>query len=458
MLSKLYNILPITLQHVAISLYGYYWKHRRFGGNFSKELAAFKSREHYTAHEWDVATNARLQQILSHAVNHVPFYKEHYSTINTAKVTTHNIHESLPLLTKQHLREFGKTKLLADKREKGGSFYASSGSTGTPVNILYSYAMHQRYSAAFESRIRYWAGLSNESKRGMIGGRRVLPDADNRGPFYRYNYAEKQVYFSAYHIAPQNIQCYLQAMRHYELDYMTGYAVSNYLLAKMIKETGMKAPPMKAVITSSEQLTYEMRTLLEEVYQCKVFDSYSGVECCGLITECEHGSLHMSPDVGLIEVIKDNGEVAKPGETGRAICTGFLNFDQPLVRYDIGDYITLAQNQSCKCGRNMPVVAAIVGRSEDVITGPDGRQMVRFHGIFIDLPNVLEGQIIQENQTDYQINISTVNGISAQEKQTIIERMQSQLGEVNIFIHTMPFIPRGSNGKFKAVISKLPQE
>jgi phenylacetate-CoA ligase len=458
MLSKLYNILPISLQHIAISLYGYYWKHRRFGGIFSKELAAYKSREHYTVHEWYKETNARLQQILNHAVNHVPFYQEHYRSIHTDKVTSQNIHELLPLLTKQHLREFGKTTLLADKREKGGSFYASSGSTGTPVNILYSYAMHQRYSAAFESRIRHWAGLSNESKRGMIGGRRVLPDADNRGPFYRYNYAEKQVYFSAYHIAPQHIQSYVQAMRHYRLDYMTGYAVSNYLLAKMIKETGMKAPAMKAVITSSEQLTEEMRALLEEVYQCKVFDSYSGVECCGLITECEHGSLHISPDLGLIEVIKDNGEAAKPGETGRAICTGFLNFDQPLIRYDIGDYITLAQNQSCKCGRNMPVVAAIVGRSEDIITGPDGRKMVRFHGIFIDLPNVLEGQIIQENQTDYQINISTVNGITAQEKQTIIERMQSQLGEVNVSIHTMHTIPRGSNGKFKAVISKLAQE
>ena len=35
---------------------------------------------------------------------------------------------------------------------------------------------------------------------------------------------------------------------------------------------------MKAIITSSETLTNEMRRTLEKVYDCKVFDSYSGVE------------------------------------------------------------------------------------------------------------------------------------------------------------------------------------
>lgn len=458
MLSSLYSILPKTLQHVAVSLYGYYWKRRRFGGIFPVELFEYKLREHYTVREWEEYVNIRLQQLLNHAIKFVPYYREKYSSIDLTQVTTQNIQELLPILTKQELRNYGKNTLIADTREKGGRFYASSGSTGTPVNILYSSAMHQRYSAAFEARIRHWAGLSNMSKRGMIGGRRVLPDADNHGPFYRYNWAEKQVYFSAYHISTKNVKSYVQAMQEYKLDYMTGYAMSNYLLAKMIKEAGLSAPAMKAVITSSEQLTRDMRTLLEEVYQCKVYDSYSGVECCGLISECEHGSLHISPDVGLIEVIKDNGDVAKPGQTGRAICTGFLNFDQPLIRYDIGDYITLAQNQSCNCGRNMPVVSKIVGRSEDIITGPDGRQMVRFHGLFIDLPNVLEGQVIQISTTDYQINICTANSISDQERRCIIERMQSQLGEVNVSIQTMSSIPRGSNGKFKAVISKLAKE
>ena len=77
-----------------------------------------------------------------------------------------------------------------------------------------------------------------------------------------------------------------------------------------------------------------------------------------------------------------------PGETGEVYSTGLLNFDQPLIRYRIGDMVKLAENQQTLCGRNMPVIEEIVGRVEDTVIGRDGREMVRFHGIFINLPSV----------------------------------------------------------------------
>jgi phenylacetate-CoA ligase len=125
-----------------------------------------------------------------------------------------------------------------------------------------------------------------------------------------------------------------------------------------------------------------MRRIFKEVYQCKTYDSYSGLEACGLISECEHGKLHISPDVGIIELLKEDGNYAQPGETGEAVCTGFLNYDQPLIRYRIGDLIKLSNNQQCECGRHMPVVDEIIGRVEDTVLAKDGREMVRFHGIF----------------------------------------------------------------------------
>ena len=79
----------------------------------------------------------------------------------------------LPILTKENLRIFGKSTLLAAEREKNGTFIASSGSTGTPTQLLFSHAMHQRWMALFESRVRNWAGVSSFIPRGMIGGRRV---------------------------------------------------------------------------------------------------------------------------------------------------------------------------------------------------------------------------------------------------------------------------------------------
>src|SRR5205823_9842139 len=124
------------------------------------------------------------------------------------------------------------------------------------------------------------ASVSSFIPRGMIGGRRVLPTAENKPPFYRYNFFEKQVYFSAYHINAKNAAGYFNGMKQHHIEYMTGYAMSNFFLARFFKEQNLHAPQLKAVITSSEKLTEEMRQVFKEVYGCKTYDTWSGVEAC----------------------------------------------------------------------------------------------------------------------------------------------------------------------------------
>jgi phenylacetate-CoA ligase len=318
--------------------------------------------------------------------------------------------------------------------------------------------MHQKWSAAFEARIRNWAGISRFDARGMIGGRRVVNDGKSNGPFYRYNFFEKQVYFSAYHIAASTVKDYLNGIQKYHVKYMTGYAMSNFFLARFIEEMDLKAPTLKAVITSSEKLTPEMRNTFKRVYDCKTYDSYSGVEACGLISECEQGSLHISPDVGIFEIIKEDGTACKPGETGEVVSTGLINYDQPLIRYRIGDLVRLSNKQNCMCGRNMPVIDEIIGRIEDTVIGKDGREIVRFHGVFIDLNSIIEGQIIQHELDEFEVKVVVSNELTQEQKNIIEKRMCSQLGEIKVTIHEVPFIPRNANGKFKSVISKIKRD
>jgi phenylacetate-CoA ligase len=396
---------------------------------------------------------------LCHAYQNVPFYQQSFKKagIQLDDIINFGIYDLLriPYLEKNDLRNHANNSLLAIHREDGGEFYASSGSTGTPTQILFSKAMHQRWSAAFEARIRHWAGLSIKNPRGMIGGRRIILDGNAKGPYYRYNTVENQVYFSAYHINAKNTKDYLDGIVKHRVDYMTGYAMSNFILARFFQKQVIKLPQLKAVITSSEKLTKEMRDIFYKVYGCKTYDSYSGVEACGLISECEHEKLHISPDVGIIELIKDNGEYAQPGEIGEAVCTGFLNYDQPLIRYRIGDLIKLSTDQNCKCGRHMPVVDEIIGRVEDTVIGLDGREMVRFHGIFINMPKIIEGQIIQHTLKDFEIVLVPTSKLEENEKDELIRRMKSQLGEISLKVSEVEQIPRNQNGKFKSVISHV---
>ncbi|UYN85588.1 MAG: phenylacetate--CoA ligase family protein [Cyclobacteriaceae bacterium] len=443
---------------MAVSGYGYFWKKRRFGGIFERELVGFKERESFTENQWEDYCSKQLRKILVHAFETVPFYRQsfHQAGIGLNDLSQFSLHDlsRLPYLEKTDLRAHGKSNLVSANRERGGEFFASSGSTGTPTQILFSYPMHQRWSAGFEARIRHWAGVDRFTPRGMIGGRRVVPDGVARPPFYRYNYFEKQVYFSAYHISANTVYDYVKGMKRYGVNYMTGYAMSNYFLARFIQEERISAPQLAAVITSSEKLTPQMREVFAEVYGCKTYDSWSGVEACGLVSECEHGSLHISPDLGILEVLDDDGKPVEPGETGEVVCTGLINFDQPLIRYRIGDRMQVGKGK-CTCGREMPVIKEIVGRLEDTVIGKDGRAMVRFHGIFVGLPNVVEAQVIQEELDAFTIRVVTTGKLTEEEIATIRQRMESQLGPIRLNVEPVSSIPRNANGKFQAVISKV---
>ncbi|MFN0212927.1 MAG: phenylacetate--CoA ligase family protein [Saprospiraceae bacterium] len=457
--NKLYTQSPVWLQNTALSAYGYFWHRRRFGGIFEEALTGFKSRENFNTQQFSAYQTLQLRRLLVHAFESVPYYQKIFkinglNVSSLQKTALQDLHK-IPFLEKNTLRQQGRTDLLSRKREPGGQFFSSSGSTGTPTQILFSNAMHQKWSAGFEARIRHWAGVTRHDPRGMIGGRRVVPDGHGKPPFYRYNSVEKQTYLSAYHISAANAPDFLEGMKRHCVTYMNGYAMSNYFLARFLEESGLEAPQLKAVLSSSEALSPEMRDTFKRVYGCKTFDAWSGVEACGLISECEHGQLHTSPDIAILEFIDpETGRPAAPGQLAEVICTGLLNFDQPLIRYRIGDLMRFS-DKPCPCGRQMAVIQEISGRIEDTVVGPDGREMVRFHGIFVDMPDILEGQIIQHDHTRFEIKTVSVKPLSESDRRVIRQRMISQLGEIRVEINEVSQIPRGPNGKFKAVVSGI---
>lgn len=458
-INSIYNRLPVPLQNLGITVFGLHWYSRRFGGVFKKELVECKKKEFYSKAQWDDYQLNELRKLLLHAFETVPYYQTVFkeANIDAEKIKQFELSDlvKIPYLEKDTFRKLGTTTLLSNQLEDKGEFYGSSGSTGTPTKTRYSKRMHQTYFAMFETYINNWAGIDYKVPRGVIGGRRILPDGDAKKPYYRYNYVEKQTYFSAYHISPSTVENYLEGMVKNKVEYMTGYASGNYFLAKFIEEAGLKAPKLKAVLTSSEKLTEEMRDTFRRVYGCETFDSYNGVECCNLISECEKGKLHIVPDVGIVEVVNPDGSATELGEIGEIISTGLLNFDQPLIRYRMGDLVKLSKNQSCACGREMPVVDEIIGRVEDTVTGPDGRKMVRFHGIFIGIPSIMESQVIQHSVTDYEIKLAVSSTLSESEQQQIRNKMESQLGKINLTITIVDSIPREASGKFKSVVSHL---
>lgn len=460
-IDRVYAASPKWAQSIGVNAFGYVWRRRRYGGVFREEVAQFVSREEFTAEEWETYQSECLGSLLVHAAREVPYYRESWRRLGLteAAVSGFGLQQlgMLPLLEKDAVRSAPEAFLAERTRTGRLHTYHTSGTTGTPLAIRLSARTHQRVAASYEARCRRWAGVDYTMSRAMIGGRLVVPRAEANPPFWRYNAAERQLYLSAFHIAPHTAAAYAEALDRYRPDYLVGYASAHFFLARMIEERGLVVHHRPhAVLTSSEKLTPEMRATLERVYGCEVFDGYSGVEACCLASECEHHRLHVSPDVGIVELLDEEGQPVSPGEVGEIVATGLLNFDQPLIRYRTGD-LAVWDDEPCPCGRAMPVLRELVGRLEDTVIGPDGREMVRFHGLFLGLPSVREGQVIQEALDHFRVRLVVEPGFGEAERRAIQERFEERLGHVRVDLEVVPEIERTHRGKYRAVISKVPR-
>ena len=457
-LEKIYPYFPPVIQNIGLSLYGILYQQERFGKNFKKYASKFQERDCWTASQMTAYIEEHLQRLILHAFQKVPYYRKVWQeaglTIDELKRITIARLSLLPILKKEEMRSHSQA-LLAEGVRRGPSYW-TSGSTGTPIVCTYGSEDHRKFIAAREVRSFGWAGTSLRKPRSMIGGRLVIPRAHSKPPFYRYNYVEKQIYFSAFHIAPANVPNYVFALNRYRPLVFTGYAYAHYLLGRMMLEQNLKLNyEPDALILGSEKMTQEMKEVIQKAFRARVYEEYGAVENCVLATECEGENLHVSPDFGIVEIVDDQGNPVPAGKEGRILCTGLLNEVQPLIRYDIGD-LGIWSEEKCSCGRDaMPVLKEISGRIEDVVVGSDGREMVRFHGIFVALPEILEGQVIQEEKDFFRVRVVSQSELTDKTRETIRTRFFERLGIVKVEVERVPVIERTKNGKFRAVISRI---
>lgn len=451
---RLYQVLPGWGQSAAVSAFGAYWHWQRFGPGFAGHVDGYRHRDGFSDSEWRRWQETRLRDVLHSAAEHVPYYRTTWTSAQK-QAAEQGLLAELPLLEKDPVRMDADAFVREDVSVGRPLRLSTSGSTGTPVTAIFTVDELRASRAVREVRSAGWAGVSFREPRATFSGRMVVPEADSRGPYWRYNLVERQVYFSAFHLSEKTAPDYVRALWRYRPIWLTGYAMSYYLLAKHILAQRIEVPPIKALITTSEKVTPEMRAVMEQAYGCRVYEEYGSVENVHFASECEEGRLHVSPDVGVVEILRPDGSTCQPDEVGQVVVTSLSRTYQPFIRYRLGD-LAAWDGEPCPCGRALPVLKEVVGRLEDVITGPDGRQLVRFHGIFVDQPNVREGQIVQETLERFTVKVVPSPGFGRADVADIRARMAQRLGgEVEVRVECVDTIPRSSSGKFKAVISQV---
>ncbi|MBW7995646.1 MAG: phenylacetate--CoA ligase family protein [Candidatus Glassbacteria bacterium] len=457
---NVYERLPLSLQNVAVSAYGWYWKRLRLGGVFESRLNDWRERESWNderLHGWQVR---RLREVLCTAWDSTEFYRPFWTPHGATRSHLEKFEledlERLPVVGKENLRTSPGCNWRGGPGSREVGFVRStSGSTGTPLRVGFSREVFQDIYGAVEARSYNWAGVSIRESRSMLGSRPIVPASQNGPPFWRYNMFERQVYLSGLHLSSSSVGDYADALNRFRPVTMTGYASAQSILAGLLEAAGLEVHSPRAVIATSDALDDKMKMTLESVFRAQVHQSWGLVENCAFATTCEHGRLHVHPDFGIVEVLGEDNSRAAPGETGRLVVTGLTNTTSLFIRYDTGD-LGAWSGAPCPCGRGtFPVLAEIVGRVEDVVVGANDVRLRRFDRVFTDFPSIRRAQVIQESRELVRVLLEADPDYENRFSGQISARMRDLLGAMRIEVEKVDSIPLTAGGKFRAVISRI---
>lgn len=451
----LYNLMPYPVKTLLVSAKGFSIASWRYGPETERLVAEAFERETWGGGRWQAWQQERLAFLLERAATRVPYYRDYWQKRRAGgdKVSW-EVLANWPILDKETLRATPKAFLADDCNPGHMQHWQTSGSSGTPVHIWWSRDSMRSWYALFEARWRRWHGVSMKDRWAILGGKLIVPVGQKKPPFWVWNGPMNQLYMSAYHLSSQNIPAYLDALSRQNIVYLYGYSSALFALAHGVLESGVKPPQFKVILTNAEPLLAHQRELIMKAFSCPVRETYGMAEAVAAAGECTEGQMHLWPEAGLLEFV-DKGHAVEPGQSGEIVATGLANPDVPLIRYRVGDRGVKPQQNSCSCGRNLPILPGIEGRCDDVVLTRDGRQVGRLDPVFKATLAIRGAQIVQHDFDNFTVKVIPDPAFTEKDSREIIARLRERVGSIDVKVELVDSIPVGANGKFKAVVSHV---
>jgi phenylacetate-CoA ligase len=299
------------------------------------------------------------------------------------------------------------------------------------------------------------AGVRLRDANLTFNGQTIVPFHQSKPPFWRTNAWSRQTLFSLYHVSPQNLDHYVEAIHRKPAVYAQGYPSAMHVIARAMLDRGRPLPDgrLRACFTSSESLLAFQRETIERAFGARVYDRYGVSELCVSMLECREQNLHVDMEFGIVEV--EVTEETDEWVRGPLIVTGFANEATPLLRYRVGDIGTRSK-RPCPCGRAGDVFLEVDVRVEDYVQTPDGRLVGRLDHIFKEQLEVAEAQILQSTPDALEVLVVRRPEFDETSERNLRKEFRSRLGdEIAIHMRYVTEIPREANGKFRAVKSMV---
>jgi len=453
---SLYHSLPSHLRIIAVTLRGCYLRLSRYGGDTEDLVNEALQRDAWTQAQWRSWHEERLAYILHRAATQVPYYRSQWERRRRAgDRASWEILENWPLLSKEMVRAHGRAFIASDCSPRRMIRDVTSGTTGTPITVYAKPRTVRRWYALYEARVRRWHGVSIHERWAIFGGQLIVPFHQTRPPFWVRNVALNQMYFSTHHLSTATAPYYWDALKRYRPTHIVGYPSALHVLAATTGNSPATYPELRAIFSNAELLTDEHRRIISRAFGVPVRNTYGMAETCVAASECAEDSMHLWPEVGMLEAIPNGSSDDTASTTASLVAvTGLLNEDMPLIRYVVGDRAVLDNSgMGCRCGRELPLLGSVEGRSNDVILRADGRRIFWLNPVFYQLP-LVEAQIIQESLDELRVVIVPAEGFAKTDEATIVARLQSRVGDMKIHVERIDRIQRTPGGKLQTIVSR----
>jgi phenylacetate-coenzyme A ligase PaaK-like adenylate-forming protein/N-dimethylarginine dimethylaminohydrolase len=463
------HVMPPTQSRGSMDIYGHafrsvlfpLWESRVRKRPVVERWEELKRSQYSSLDELHALQIEGLQRLVRHAYAHVPFYRKRFEAagLTPNDLRTPEDLSRLPILRRGDLRGDGRARE-STAPPRPTIRKQTSGTTGEP--LLFGFEPDsEHWRQAIKLRGYEWAGYRPGDRALHFWGAPLPtpPPWKTRAKMALDRRLHRDVYISCAVMSEERLRDVVKAIEKIQPHVLICYAQAGAELARYINRNSLRSWRTIPVISGAERLLPRDRADLEEAFGPSVFDTYGCREVMLIASECEaHHGMHVSMENLVVEIVVTEKGIQRPareGESGEVVFTDLHNLAMPFIRYANGDIATAGPSRRCSCGRTLPRITSIQGRTSETLRDANGSAVsgLALSFLFHDIAGrVRQFQAVQHKDRSVTISLVPSDRLAVSTIEDIRKNGARLLTGVDVRVNVVPELPRSAAGKHNLVV------
>lgn len=406
----------------------------------------------------------RVRSIVAHAQRTVPFYRElmRQRRLRPEDFRSADDLVQLPVIERDQLAEEPRRFASEAYPDERTVVCLSSGSYGANRSVRYDRAAAFIALAAGHRSRLVMGRLTGHlwRQRQLTCGWSALSSSRQLRTLYEeLSWVPRRLdYQREYSVAAGRPEEHAARLRRLCPHVVGGYGMYLGWMFRAMHEQGLEYPKPALVVFWGEGMPDADRRFIEDELGILVRGGYAATEALRLGWQCERREgYHVDLDMVALRVVDAGGHDVPAGQAGELLVSNLTNRATVLLNYRLGDIVTPAA-APCPCGRTLPLLARVDGRSDDLVRHPDGRS-VHVWPVLAGvqaLPGVAQNQLVQSPGNRFHLRLVLRRGTDAEATTARAgDELRAVLGPAaEITVEHVETLAHGSSGKVRLVVSE----